>query len=87
MHILIRLYDLLLPRIHDNTWEAGMPHVFPTPAPHISILEVGGERRQLNTLVRNNTHWAIRECRSRNFGLFVKIRKTSGLTTDQGTCD
>jgi hypothetical protein len=43
--------------------------------PHISLLEVGGERRQINALVRNHTYWAIREYHSRNFDFFAKICK------------
>jgi hypothetical protein len=41
MHILIKLYDLLLPRIRfsiDNTSGIGMPHVFPTYNPTYQLI-------------------------------------------------
>ena len=56
----------------------------PPTAPHIILLGVGCERRQTNALVRNHTHWVIREYHSRNFDFFLKTYKTSGLTADQG---
>jgi hypothetical protein len=59
MHILIRLYDLLLPRIWFSTRQYmrnKYAACFSLPtAPHIISLGVGGGRMQFNALVRNHS--------------------------------
>jgi hypothetical protein len=56
----------------DNTWETSISQPI---VPHISLLGVGDERRQINALVRNPTQWAIREYHFRNLISLKKLAK------------